>query len=117
MILEVAPLSIRPGQESAFEAAFAIAQPIIASMPGHRSHTLHRGIERPGEYLLLVSWDSLADHEQGFRGSPRYAEWRALLHPFYDPFPTVLHYAPVDLPPAAVTDGAALAPGTGDVDA
>lgn len=117
MVLEAAPLSIRPGQESAFEAAFAVAQAIIASMPGYQSHSLHRGIERPGEYLLLVTWDSVEAHEQGFRGSPRYAEWKALLHRFYDPFPTVLHYAPVDLPPIATADGSAPAQGTGDVDA
>ncbi|HEX4024921.1 MAG TPA: hypothetical protein VHX52_09505 [Steroidobacteraceae bacterium] len=29
---------------------------------------------------------------QGFRQSPQYQQWRALLHHFYDPFPTVLHY-------------------------
>ena len=64
-----------------------------------------------------MSWDSVAAHEQGFRGSPRYAEWKALLHHFYDPFPTVLHYMPIDLPPTAAVDGLALAPDTGDVDA
>lgn len=117
MVLEVAPLSIRPGQESAFEAAFAVAQSILASMPGYQSHSLHRGIERPGEYLLLVSWDSLEAHEQGFRGSARYAEWKALLHHFYDPFPTVLHYAPVGLPPIASAEPPAPAPDPGDVDA
>jgi len=95
MVLEVAPLQIRSGRESAFEVAFATAQLILASMPGYRSHELHRCLERPGEYLLLVRWDSLEAHEQGFRRSPRYAEWKALLHPFYDPFPTVSHYVPV----------------------
>ena len=98
MILEVAPLPIRPGQEAAFEAAFAVAQAFLVATPGYRSHELRRGVERPGEYLLLVHWDSLEAHEQGFRGSPRYLEWKALLHHFYDPFPTVLHYTPVSLP-------------------
>ena len=95
MILEVAPLQIRTGQETAFEVAFARAQAIIASMPGYREHELMRCLERPGEYLLLVRWDSLEAHEQGFRGSPGYLEWKALLHHFYDPFPTVSHYAAV----------------------
>ena len=73
MVLEVAPLTIRTGKEAEFEAAFATARAIVASMPGHRSHALHRCLERPGEYLLLVQWDSVEAHEQGFRGSPRYA--------------------------------------------
>jgi heme-degrading monooxygenase HmoA len=33
MILEAAPLQVRPGQSEAFEAAFREAQAIISSMP------------------------------------------------------------------------------------
>ncbi|KQR56812.1 antibiotic biosynthesis monooxygenase [Acidovorax sp. Leaf160] len=95
MILEAAPLHVRPGQGAAFEAAFLQAQRIIASMPGYRSHRLERCIERPDEYLLLVEWDTLEAHEQGFRGSAGYQEWKRLLHHFYDPFPVVSHYAAV----------------------
>jgi heme-degrading monooxygenase HmoA len=92
MILEVAPLSVKLGLEREFEATFHVAQKIIASMPGYISHELRRCIERPNEYLLLVQWQTLADHEVGFRKSAQYLEWKALLHHFYDPFPTVLHY-------------------------
>lgn len=100
-ILEAAPLQVRPGQEDAFEAAFREAQAIIASMPGYQSHELQRCIERAGHYLLLVRWDSLEAHEVGFRKSPRYQDWKRLLHHFYDPFPTVLHYEPVTGVPRA----------------
>ena len=95
MILEVAQLQVKPGQSQAFEAAFGVAQSIIASMPGYRSHELQRCIEREGHYMLLVRWDSVAAHEEGFRKSPGYQRWKALLHHFYDPFPTVLHYGQV----------------------
>lgn len=95
MILEAAFLQVKPGEAPAFEAAFREAQAIIASMPGYRSHELQRCLEREGHYLLLVRWDSVAAHEEGFRKSPRYLEWKRLLHHFYDPFPTVLHYEPV----------------------
>lgn len=95
MILEVAPLQIRPGQEPAFETAFKEAQRIIASMPGYISHELQRCLERPSEYILLVRWQTLEDHEVGFRQSAEYQAWKKLLHHFYDPFPVVSHYAPV----------------------
>lgn len=95
MILEVAPLQVRPGQEPAFEAAFKEAQRIIASMPGYVSHELQRCLERPSEYILLVRWQTLEDHEIGFRQSAEYQAWKKLLHHFYDPFPVVSHYAPV----------------------
>jgi heme-degrading monooxygenase HmoA len=95
MILEAAHLSVKTGQARAFETAFREAQAIIASMPGYISHELQRCIEREGQYLLLVRWTSVEAHEIGFRKSPQYQEWKKLLHHFYDPFPTVLHYEQV----------------------
>ena len=92
MILEVAHLDVRLGQEQAFERAFSRAQHIIASMPGFSGLKLQRCLERPSRYLLLVQWDTLEAHTVGFRTSPEYQEWKALLHHFYDPFPTVEHY-------------------------
>ncbi|GAA3526962.1 antibiotic biosynthesis monooxygenase family protein [Nocardioides daeguensis] len=95
MILEHAVLPVLPGQEAAFETAFGQARSIISAMPGFRSLALRRSLESPNLYLLLVEWDSVEDHTEGFRGSPQYDEWRALLHHFYDPFPVVEHYADV----------------------
>lgn len=95
MILEIAQLPVKPGQAAAFEAAFAQEQAIIASMPGYLGHELHKCIEQAGHYMLLVRWESVEHHEQGFRRSAGYQQWRALLHHFYDPFPTVLHYEQV----------------------
>jgi heme-degrading monooxygenase HmoA len=95
MILEVATLQVKAGQESEFEAAFLQAQRIVSCMPGFVSHDLQRCIERPDEYILLVVWQTLEDHEVGFRQSAEYQEWKKLLHHFYDPFPVVSHYQPV----------------------
>ena len=95
MILEHAVLDVVPDQEPAFEDAFARAKQIISSMPGFRSLRLCRGVEQSNRYLLLAEWDSLEDHIEGFRGSPEYERWRAMLHHFYDPFPTVEHYESV----------------------
>ncbi len=95
MILEVALLNVRPGVYAAFEAAFADAAPLIAATPGYCGHELQRCVETPGRYLLLARWQTLEAHTIGFRGSPQYQEWRGRLHHFYDPFPTVEHYAQV----------------------
>jgi heme-degrading monooxygenase HmoA len=101
MILEAAMLNVVRGSEAAFETAFRRASRILASMPGYLSHELQRCIEVPGRYLLLVRWEQLSDHVEGFRKSPQYEEWRRLLHGFYDPFPTVEHFETVELEPDA----------------
>ena len=94
MILEHAELSVRAEQEEAFERAFRSASTIIAAARGFRRLSLSRRLEGGG-YLLLVEWERLEDHTEGFRGSREYQEWRRLLHHFYEPFPTVEHYLPV----------------------
>jgi heme-degrading monooxygenase HmoA len=92
VILEVAILEVKPGLATEFETAFKTASAIIGSMPGYLSHELQRCIETQNRYLLLVRWQTLEDPTVGFRQSPEYQEWRALLHHFYDPFPVVEHY-------------------------
>ena len=92
MILEHALLSIKPGESAAFEAAMAEARPLIAASPGFRSITVRKACETPDLYLLLVEWDDIASHREGFRTSARYGRWRGLLHRFYDPMPVVSYF-------------------------
>jgi heme-degrading monooxygenase HmoA len=92
VIIEHALLQIRAGEEAAFEAAMGEAKPLISASAGFQRMEVRRGIESPGTYLLIVHWNSVDDHEIGFRGSDRYQEWRGLLHHFYDPMPVVSHF-------------------------
>ena len=96
-VLEVAMLNVIPGRESEFELAFKQASKIISGMNGFIHLQLQRCLERPNAYVLLVNWETLEDHTVGFRQSAEYQEWRALLHHFYDPFPTVEHFVPINL--------------------
>ncbi len=96
-ILESAYLRVIAGRESEFEVAFKQASKIIASMNGYISHELHKCIETPSLYLLLVRWETLEDHTVGFRESDAYQDWKALLHHFYEPFPTVEHFKQISL--------------------
>ena len=92
MILEVAILNVISRETENFENAFTKAQNIISSMKGYISHDLQKCIENENQYILLVNWETLEDHEIGFRQSEEYQEWKKLLHHFYNPFPTVQHY-------------------------
>jgi heme-degrading monooxygenase HmoA len=92
MILEVAILNVIPGQEDDFLKAFLEARGIISKMNGYISHGLKRCIENTSRFILLVEWEQLTDHTDGFRNSKEYQQWKGLLHHFYDPFPIVEHY-------------------------
>ena len=95
MITEHALLDVVAGREDEFLDAMEKAKALIAASPGFVSLRVERGVERPGCFLLLVEWERLEDHTEGFRGSAAYEEWRTALHHFYDPFPVVEHFEAV----------------------
>ncbi|MFB9327145.1 antibiotic biosynthesis monooxygenase family protein [Paenibacillus aurantiacus] len=97
MILEVAILNVKQEMNDSFVATFKQASSIIASMKGYIRHELQRCLEREGQYVLLVWWETLEDHVEGFRQSDGYQEWKRQLHHYYDPFPVVEHYENIPL--------------------
>lgn len=94
MIIEHVHLQIRPNQSLAFEQAFQRAKEIIYPMTGLNAVQLIKHIHDEHRYILMIFWDRLEDHTEGFRQSEAYQEWKALLHPFYDPHPEVEYYQP-----------------------
>jgi len=92
MILEVVVLNIIDGQAPSFEKAFVVAEKIIASADGYIAHELQKCIDVENRYILLVKWQTIEHHMDGFRNSSKYQEWKALLHHFYSSFPTAEHY-------------------------
>ena len=94
MIIEHVHLTIKPEQSQAFELAFKQAQQIIYPMQGLNAVQLIKNIDNQHRYILMIFWDKLEDHTKGFRKSEAYLDWKALLHHFYDPMPTVEYYEP-----------------------
>ncbi|RED17094.1 antibiotic biosynthesis monooxygenase family protein [Parasphingopyxis lamellibrachiae] len=92
MILEHALLRVRPGEGEAFEAAMHSARPLIETSPGFRFIEVCPAAEEAELFLLLVGWEDIASHRDGFRRSDRYKEWRDRLHRFYDPVPTITYF-------------------------
>lgn len=92
MILELATLFVKIGEEKQFEKDLKIASQYISSIQGYSGHSLQKCIEQENKYILLVDWEKLEDHTIGFRQSEQYLEWKKLLHHYYDPFPIVEHF-------------------------
>ncbi len=91
MITEIAQIDIKPGSEKDFEAAIAKAQPIFKRCKGWKSFELHRSIEKPSRYRLLIKWETLENHTVDFRESANFTEWRALVGPHFASPPEVEH--------------------------
>ena len=93
MILELADIRIAPGQNAAFEEAIQRGlATVIRHAKGFQGFKVNRGIESKERYILQIFWDTLDDHNVGFRQSPAFAQWRAIVGPFFAGPPTVEHF-------------------------
>jgi heme-degrading monooxygenase HmoA len=96
MVLEVGDIRVQPGAEDDFVAAYRSVREVLATTPGCRSVRMTRGVESPSRFVLLVEWESVAAHEQNFRGTDRFATWRAAIGPHFAAPPSVEHAVDVD---------------------
>jgi heme-degrading monooxygenase HmoA len=93
MILELADIRIHSGRNAAFEEAIERGlKTVIHEAKGFHGYKVNRGIESPERYILQVFWESLEDHTVGFRQSPAFAAWRAIVGPFFAGPPVVEHF-------------------------
>jgi heme-degrading monooxygenase HmoA len=92
MILEIAEVYVQPGTGADFEKAVSQGQHLVMQTPGYINHELQRSIEDPTRYMLLIHWESVAAHEEGFRQSDRFPQWREYIGPFFAKPPFVQHF-------------------------
>lgn len=91
MVLEIASIEVQPELTEQFEKNVGKAIPIFLRARGCRGVELHRTIEHPGRYLLMVQWETVEDHTVLFRQSDDFQEWRRLVGPYFLQTPVVVH--------------------------
>ena len=91
MITEIAQIEVKAGSEADFEAAVGKARDAFGRAKGFHGFELHRSIEKPQRYRLMVKWDTLENHTVDFRGSENFTEWRGLVGDFFASPPEVEH--------------------------
>jgi len=93
MILELADLRIQPGKQNEFDEAIARGvRTVISRAEGFRGFKVNKCVETPERYVLQIFWDTLEDHTVKFRDGPLFAEWRAIVGPFFAQPPVVEHF-------------------------
>jgi heme-degrading monooxygenase HmoA len=94
MILEIADIRIHPGRQADFDTAITLGiNTVISRARGFISAKVQKGIETPERYLLMIQWATLENHTVDFRESPAFADWRAIVGPFFAAPPVVEHFA------------------------
>ena len=93
MILELADIRIQPGQQAAFDEDIQRGvETVISKAKGYRGYKVNKGMESPERYILQIYWDTLENHTVDFRESAAFADWRAIVGPFFASPPLVEHF-------------------------
>lgn len=92
MVLEHLDIRIRPGEQAQFEPALERGlREVIARAPGMLGWQIHKGVESPERYVVLIRWESKDAHLVGYRQSPLSPEFRAIVLPFFAQPPVMEH--------------------------
>ena len=92
MTTEVIRYKITPERASALEEAYQKAEAILQESEHCLGYQLLRGHEEPENWILLLMWDSVAGHEQGFRNAPAFSAFLVLVRPFIRDIQEMKHY-------------------------
>ncbi len=91
MITEFAELEVKPGMAEKFIAGVEASKPVFARAPGCHGIELHHAIESPLHFVLILKWDSVADHMDKFQKSPDFQVWRGNVGDCFGGAPKVWH--------------------------
>ena len=97
MVVEIIRYKIASGQEAAFEDAYRQAQPHLTASPHCLAYRLSRGVKEPSRFVLTIHWDSAEGHMAGFRKSPHFPPFYALVAPFFSQIEEMEHYNPTGI--------------------
>jgi heme-degrading monooxygenase HmoA len=94
-VLEIADIAVKDGSQGDFLTAYHLVRDVVASTPGCLSVKMTHCIETPTRFVLLVEWESVDAHEQNFRATERFTQWRGAIGPFFERPPHVEHVVDV----------------------
>jgi heme-degrading monooxygenase HmoA len=94
LVREIAILNVQSGRGAELEEAYGGVASVLDNAQGSHGATLHRGVEDPDSYTLIVEWDSVEDHI-ALTGKPEFEQFGAAISPYLAGEPEVRHVEPV----------------------
>ncbi|HEY5820736.1 MAG TPA: antibiotic biosynthesis monooxygenase [Propionibacteriaceae bacterium] len=92
MIVEYIRYVVDTDRATTFLAAYAEAADLLQRDPHCLSYEIARGHEEPTHFVVRIEWDSLEGHLDGFRQDPAFADFFALVRPFFADIAEMSHY-------------------------
>ncbi len=90
MVREIAVFRTHEGQAEAFVEAYGGVANILADAEGSGGASLHRGVEDPDIFTLIVEWDSVEAHT-ALTQKPEFGSFGEAIRPHLAGQPEVRH--------------------------
>lgn len=91
MIYEIASLPVKSDRIDSFKRAFCGVSHLLSRAKGYQGHRLMQGVETPSHFSLIVRWQTLEDHTQGFEPSSDHQVFMMGLEEYLAAEPAVYH--------------------------
>ena len=92
MTTEVIRYHVPTEQTQVFVQAYQRAEMLLQNSKHCLGYRLLNGIEEPEHWMLLIYWDSVEGHEQGFRKENAFGQFFTLVKPFLKQVHEMKHY-------------------------
>ena len=97
MIVEYTRYKIDEKRRALFERAYEKAGEALRSSSNCLHYELSHCTENPDFYILRIEWDSEEGHLKGFRNSPEFKTFFALVQPYVKDIEEMRHYEAISL--------------------
>jgi quinol monooxygenase YgiN len=92
MIVEYIRYQVAPDKLVDFEKAWEQAGGPLLASPHCLGYEVSHSSEDPGAFIIRIQWDSADGHLNGFRKSPEFRQFFALVSDYYNSIQEMRHY-------------------------
>lgn len=92
MIIEYIRYQVPAEQHTAFLDAYRSAGQGLRASPQCIRHEISQGVEEPDNFIVRIEWNSIEEHELGFRKSAQFGPFFAKVKPFFPNIREMKHY-------------------------
>ncbi|CCH19102.1 group II truncated hemoglobin [Micromonospora lupini] len=93
MVIEYIRYRVPPERLEGFEAAYERAAGELRAAPECVDYELSRCLDDPACHVLRITWTSVDEHLNGFRGGPVFGRFFAAVKPYVEDIEEMRHYA------------------------
>ena len=101
MVVEDIRYRVPADRHDDFERAWCSAPAQLKEAPECLTYEVSHGVAERDTYVVRIEWNSLEDHEHGFRQSPRFERFLTAVKSFFGQIEETRHYRRTPIASAA----------------